>query len=99
MLETLGSLCLYISASDGKVLGCGLDSSVFCHQSACPSLLPCGFSTSTLVKGSRRRLPIKLREVLRPDSLNVCWCEIHFGYPVIPVPFSTGQLFVESALL
>ena len=57
-------VCLYSSASDGKVLGCGLDSSVFCHQSACPSLLPCGFSTSAFVKGSRRRLPIKLRELI-----------------------------------
>ena len=60
------------SASEGKILGCGLDSSVFCHQSTCLSLLPCGFSTSTFVKGSRRRLPIKLRAVLRPDSLSTC---------------------------
>ena len=65
-------VCLYSSASDGKVLGCGLDSSVFCHQSACPSLLPCGFSTSSFVKGSRRRLSIKLRALLRPDSLSTC---------------------------
>ena len=28
------------------------------------SLLPCGFSTSTFVKGSRRRLPIKLRVLI-----------------------------------
>ena len=65
-------VCLYSSASEGKILGCGLDSSVFCHQSTCLSLLPCGFSTSTFVKGSRRRLPIKLRAVLRPDSLSTC---------------------------
>ena len=63
---------LYSSASEGKILGCGLDSSVFCPQSTCLSLLPCGFSTSTFVKGSRRRLPIKLRAVLRPDSLSTC---------------------------
>ena len=56
---------------------------MFCHQSACPSLLPCGFSTSTFVKGSRRRLPIKLRELIAARlSLNVCWCEIQFGYPI-----------------
>ena len=64
---------LYSSASEGKVLGCGLDSSVFCHQSACPSLLPCGFSTSAFVKGSRRRLPIKLRVLITPRlSLSTC---------------------------
>ena len=59
-----------------------MDSSVFCLQSAFPSLLPYGFSTSTFVKGSRLRLPIELRELIAARlSLNVCWCEIHFGHP------------------
>ena len=34
VLGTLGSDVLFCSASEGKFLGCGLDSSVFCHQSA-----------------------------------------------------------------
>ena len=41
-------------------------------------------------KGSRRRFPIELRELIAARlslslslSLNVCWCEIHFGHPIV----------------
>ena len=94
-----GSDVLYSSASEGKFLGCGLDSSVFCHQSTCKALLLCGLSTSTFVKRSRRRLPIMLRVLIAARlslSLNVCWCDIHFGYSIL---FSAGKLEVEGALL
>ena len=79
VLKSPGLKLSFVSASEGQFLGVGWIEACLRFRH-----LFRWFSTSSFVKGSRRRLSMSLRDLLwAQSSLNGCCCEISFGRPIL----------------